>query len=102
MKLLLTMLCFITLSACSGSKNNAVGTIVSIDRTLDKACDFGTIVLQPGAIHMAGTLIEIHIDDLDDDKEAELTKYLNKKVNIKVNKTASICSKSTIEITEIK
>lgn len=102
MKLILLTICLITLSACSGAKHNAVGTIISIDRTLNKACDFGTIVIQPGAIHMAGTLIEIRLDDLDDKKESELTQYLNKKVNIKIDKTAAVCSTSTIEITEIK
>lgn len=102
MKLVLLTICLITLSACSGSKHNAVGTIVSVERTLNKACDFGTIVLQPGAMHMAGSLIKINIDDMDDKKEEQISRYLNKKVSIQVDQSASHCSKSTIDITEIE
>lgn len=51
---------------------------------------------------MAGSLIKINIDDMDDAKEEEISRYLNKKVSIKVNQTATHCSTSTIAITEIE
>lgn len=103
MKALLLITSLLLLASCEGAKQTVVGTIVSVEQTVDKACDFGTITIQPSGTQAGGEFIYLNLKDMDDRRAAEVSKYLNKKVHIKFERDSGTCGKTlNLEITEIQ
>jgi hypothetical protein len=97
MKYILLSLIFLTGCMQSRVSTSSVGTLVSVSSIDGKACDFGTIKIQPAEV--GGSILEVHIGDMNSDKKAMLSKYIGKKVKLSVTEEGRFgCQTSLINI----
>lgn len=99
MKLFTLLILALFMTACSRTQTSTVGTLVSVNSISGKACDFGTITIQPATV--GGELLNYTISDMTPEKKSNLQKYMGKKVSISINEQGRFgCQTSEISIEE--